>query len=93
MKLSSNLTLLGLITGQKILPQKNDQKDPVAALKETESIRQSQMRIQIQHWEMGVAASDEISRRFLSLGLVFISSKFKKKMKLKFNQNWLKFNH
>ena len=79
MKLSSNLTLLGLITGQKILPQKNDQKDPVAALKETESIRQSQMRIQIQHWEMGVAASDEISRRFLSLGFWFIISKFKKK--------------
>ena len=78
MKLSSNLTLLGLITGQKILPQKNDLKDPVAALKETESIRQSQMRIQIQHWEMGVAASDEISRRFLSLGFRFIKSKFKK---------------
>ena len=84
MKLSSNLTLLGLITGQKILPQKDDQKDPVAALKETESIRQSQMRIQIQHWEMGVAASDEISRRFLRLGLSFLSvwPKFYKKAEI-----------
>ena len=32
---------------------------------EEASMRQQTMRVQIQHWEMGVAGSDEISRRFL----------------------------
>ena len=28
-------------------------------------MRQQTMRVQIQHWEMGVASSDEISKKFL----------------------------
>ena len=63
MKLLSNLTLVGLITAAPSSPK--DQADPVNVIKEAESMRQTTMRVNIQHWEMGVAASDSIAQRFL----------------------------
>merc|ERR1711935_1035290 len=63
MKLLSNLTLVGLITAAPSMPK--DQADPVNMIKEAESMRQTTMRVNIQHWEMGVAASDSIAQRFL----------------------------
>lgn len=69
MKLLSNLTLVGLITAAPSSSSSKDHADhhhdPVDVIKEAESMRQSTMRVNIQHWEMGVAASDEIARRFL----------------------------
>ena len=67
MKLASNLTLVGLIAGAPSKdpatdPEKND---PVAALADHAFERQNQMRIQIQHWQLGVANSDEIAQRFI----------------------------
>ena len=68
MKLASNLTLVGLIAGapSKDPAQANPEKnDPVAALADHAFERQNQMRIQIQHWQLGVANSDEIAQRFI----------------------------
>ena len=67
MKLASNLTLVGLIAGAPSKdpatdPEKND---PVAALADHAFERQNQMRIQIQHWQLGVANSDEIAQKFI----------------------------
>ena len=67
MKLASNLTLVGLIAGAPSKdPESNpDSPDPVAALADHAFERQNQMRIQIQHWQLGVANSDEIAQRFI----------------------------
>ena len=67
MKLASNLTLVGLIAGapSKDPSTDSEKKDPVAALADHAFERQNQMRIQIQHWQLGVANSDEIAQRFI----------------------------
>ena len=67
MKLASNLTLVGLIAGAPSKDSATDpeKNDPVAALADHAFERQNQMRIQIQHWQLGVANSDEIAQKFI----------------------------
>ena len=67
MKLASNLTLVGLIAGapSKDPSTDSEKKDPIEALADHAFERQNQMRIQIQHWQLGVANSDEIAQRFI----------------------------
>jgi len=76
MKLLSNLTVFGLIAAA---PSKNHQNhennkkhkfllehdDPIKELQSIAQDQQNNLRIQLQQWQIGVASSDEIARRFL----------------------------